>query len=63
MTTTGTYRVLDGPRDGDEWLLLDRETFDPLYVPRAGGDGSVEGDGHDAALADLEPGYVVDATV
>lgn len=70
MTTTGTYRVLDGPRDGDEWLLLDRETFDPLYVPRAAGngdpddpDGTDDPDGHDAALTDLEPGYVVDATV
>lgn len=54
MTTTGTYRVLDGPRDGDEWLFLDRGTFDPLYVPR--------GD-RDAALAALEPGNLVDATV
>jgi hypothetical protein len=70
MTTTGTYRVLDGPRDGDEWLLLDRETFDPLYVPRDDGAGAEPGDdgdtdetGEDADLADLEPGYVVDATV
>ncbi|MFC4358310.1 DUF6663 family protein [Halobium salinum] len=57
MTTTGTYRVLDGPRDGDDWLLLDRETFDPLYVPR--GDHGVD----PAVLDDLEPGNLVDATV
>jgi hypothetical protein len=73
MTTTGTYRVLDGPRTDDEWLFLDRETFDPLYVP-AGADGSEDGDvadrdGDDAGtdtavgLDELEPGNVVGATV
>lgn len=39
-TTVGVYRVLESTRDederdGDEWLLLDVETADPTYVPRA----------------------------
>lgn len=39
-TTEGVYRVLESTRgederDGEEWLLLDVETADPTYVPRA----------------------------
>ena len=39
-TTEGVYRVLESTRDederdGEEWLLLDVETGDPTYVPRA----------------------------
>jgi hypothetical protein len=57
MTTTGTYRVLDGPRADDEWLFLDRETFDPLYVPAgAGGSGADAEDGEDGDDAAGGPG-------
>ncbi len=31
--TTGTYRVLPGRTD-DEWLLIDQQTVNPVYVPR-----------------------------
>ena len=39
-TTEGVYRVLESTRgederDDEEWLLLDVETADPTYVPRA----------------------------
>ena len=50
-TTSGTFRVLDSPRADDERLLIDVETHDPTYVE------SVE---HDA---DLQPGYLLDATL
>ncbi|WP_135820408.1 DUF6663 family protein [Halostella litorea] len=53
-TTSGTFRVLAGTRDAEEWLFLDVETADPTYVPR---------DAVDAGDDDLRPGYRVDATV
>ena len=53
-TMNGTFRVLPGRGDG-EWLFLDVESADPTYLPKAG---------HGAdGVADLEPGYRVDATV
>ncbi|MFB6139560.1 MAG: DUF6663 family protein [Halosimplex sp.] len=47
----GTYRVLPG-RDEGTWRFLDRETYETIAVPR---------DGHDAPVADLRAGYLVDA--
>jgi len=52
QTTTGSYRVLPG-RDDDEWLLLDAESGDPTYVPRAAGDA--------ADTTVLSPGNRIDA--
>ena len=53
-TTSGTFRVLPGREDG-EWLFLDVASAGPTYLPKTG---------HDAdGVADLEPGYRVDATV
>lgn len=45
-TTSGRFRVLKDPHG--EWLLVDRETTDPIAV--SGGEG-------------LEPGYLIEATV
>lgn len=45
-TTSGRFRVLEDPHG--EWLLVDRETTDPIAV--SGGEG-------------LEPGYLIEATV
>lgn len=45
-TTSGRFRVLADPHG--EWLLVDRETTDPIAV--SGGEG-------------LEPGYLIEATV
>ncbi len=44
-TTSGTYRVLSDPHG--EWLLVDRESTEPIAV--TGGD--------------LEPGYLIEGTV
>lgn len=52
-TTTATYRVLDSPRDPEEWLFLDTESADPTYVAD---DALPDG-------ADLAPGNRVRATV
>ena len=47
----GTYRVLPG-RDDETWRFLDRTMFETVAVPV---------DGHNVPVADLEPGYLVDA--
>ena len=47
----GTYRVLPG-RDDGTWRFLDRTMFETVAVPL---------DGHDVPIADLEPGYLIDA--
>ena len=49
----GTYRVLPG-RDDETWRFLDRTMFETVSVPV---------DGHDAPVEDLQPGYLVDATL
>jgi hypothetical protein len=47
------YRVLPGP--GDEGIrLLDRDGYDTVAVPSTG---------HDQPVADLRPGYLVEATL
>lgn len=56
QTTTGSYRVLPG-RDDDEWLLLDVESGDPTYVPRATGGGDR------ADTTALAPGNRIDAAL
>ncbi|MFC6836882.1 DUF6663 family protein [Halomarina ordinaria] len=57
MSDSAVYRVLRSTRADDEFLLLDTETADPVYVERAG---------YDDPLADrvaaLEPGNTVRAT-
>ncbi len=47
------YRVLPGP-DADSLRLLGRESYEPVHISR---------EGHDAPIADLQPGYLVDADV
>lgn len=59
-TTAGRYRVLDSPRDAEEWLFLrvdeddPERAYDPTYVPRSA---------HDADLDSLLAGHLVDATI
>ncbi|MFC7131922.1 MULTISPECIES: DUF6663 family protein [Salinibaculum] len=49
----GRYRVLPGEDEGMV-RLLDRESYDPITLAAAG---------HEAAVGDLRPGYLVDATL
>lgn len=61
VTTSGRFRVLGRPRDESELLFVDVESFDPTYVPAdAPADGAA-----DLAdrIADLRPGYLVEATL
>lgn len=51
VTTNGTFRVLESTREEGELLLLDVASYDPTYVAV------------DAAVADLKPGYTIEATV
>jgi len=53
MDEDGTYRVLPETSDGRR-RLLDRETFEPVVLAAAG---------HDAPVADLRPGYLVDTAL
>ncbi|WP_323191549.1 DUF6663 family protein [Halostella sp. PRR32] len=55
--TSGRFRVLEGTREGDEWLFLDVDTMDPTYVTKTG-----HGDAQ-SAVDELEPGYRIDATI
>jgi hypothetical protein len=50
MTDTERFRVL--PSDGETVRLLDRETYEPV---------ALADEGHTAPVADLRPGYLVDA--
>ena len=64
MTTEGRFRVLDSPRDPEEFVLValdadGAEEFEPV---------AVRGDGYDdpdlaARVAALRPGYVVEGTL
>lgn len=47
------YRVLPGP-DADSLRLLGRESYEPVTISH---------EGNDAPVADLRPGYLVDADV
>jgi hypothetical protein len=63
LTTTGQYRVLDRRPDEAELLLVetspDTETgYEPTYVDAAGYDDDMA-----AAVDDLQPGYLVRATL
>lgn len=49
----GSYRVLATPEAG-RLRLLDRESYEPVVTA---------GSGHDAPVADLRPGYLIDATL
>ncbi|WP_338727229.1 DUF6663 family protein [Haladaptatus sp. DJG-WS-42] len=51
VTTNGTFRVLESTREERELLLLDVDSYDPTYVTV------------DATVADLKPGYTIEATV
>lgn len=53
MEDDRSYRVLPAPDDGGR-RLLDRETYDPVVTAA---------DGHGAPVADLRPGYLVDAAL
>lgn len=57
-TTSGTFRVLPGRADRDELTLADPETAEPHYVRTGGYEGDLA-----AAVADLEPGNLVTATL
>lgn len=61
-TTSGRYRVLRSPRSRSELLLVDVETNDPTYV-EIGEDGGEGADGVVSSIADLRPGYLIDATL
>lgn len=58
QTTRGTFRALASTREADEWLLVDVESGDPTYVPGSGYEGDLA-----EAVADLEPGNRVEATL
>ena len=58
MATTGSYRVLESPRDPDELLVLDVETGDPTYVPKTGYAGDLA-----ERVAGFEPGNRVAARI
>jgi hypothetical protein len=58
LETSGRFRVLSSPRERDELLLIDREEFDPVYV---GTEGYPDALGE--AVADLRPGYLIDAAL
>jgi hypothetical protein len=77
MTEHGWYRVLPGP-EADTRCLLDRETYEPAVVSTGenGGDGedgetgengeTLASDGtadDDGSVAELRPGYLVDAAL
>ncbi|MFB6297060.1 MAG: DUF6663 family protein [Salinirussus sp.] len=53
---TGEYRVLPGPEHtgGAGWRLLDRERYETVTVAP---------EGHDAPVADLRAGYLVEASL
>lgn len=51
MDENPSYRVLSGPDEGG-LRLLDRETYEPVVTAT---------DGHAESVADLRPGYLVDA--
>lgn len=77
VTTDGQFRVLDNPRRVDELLLVERSGVDGTISESAESATPVDGDsftptavrtdGYDGELAeavdDLEPGYVIDATL
>ena len=64
-TTSGRFRVLEDPHG--EWLLVDRETTDPIAVSDPGpGPGPGSDSGSSSGSDDeerLEPGYLIEATV
>lgn len=51
MESDPSYRVLAAP-EGGALRLLDRETYEPVVTAATG---------HDAPVADLRPGYLIDA--
>jgi hypothetical protein len=53
MTDDGRYRVLAVPEAGTA-RLLDLETYEPIVTA---------GEGHDAPVEDLRPGYLVEAAL
>jgi hypothetical protein len=57
-TESGTYRVFESDRGDEEWLLVEKGTEEPIYVQAAGYEGPLA-----ETVADLEPGYLVDATL
>lgn len=58
LTTSGRFRVLDSPREEQERLLIDLESFDPTYVRTDGYDDDLA-----SVVANLHPGFVVEATL
>ena len=66
LTTSGRFRVFDNPREPSSLLLVDVEPDDPdaadAYEPTSVAAAGYEGDLAEA-VASLEPGHVVDATL
>jgi hypothetical protein len=56
--TASTYRVLSSPRADDEFLLLDTETADPVYVVATGYEDELA-----QVSSAIEPGNAVRATI
>jgi hypothetical protein len=54
--TGSTYRVLRSPRDDGEFLLLDTETTDPVYVSATGYENELA-----QTVAAIEPGNTIHA--
>jgi hypothetical protein len=55
--TGSTYRVLSSPREESEFLLLDTETADPVYVINTGYEDELE-----QTVTAIEPGNMIRAT-
>lgn len=57
-TESGTYRVYESDHGDDEWLLVETGGEEPIYVRAEGYDDPLQ-----SAVDDLEPGYLVAATL
>ena len=57
-TESGTYRVFESDRGGEELLLVEKGEEQPIYVQASGYYEPLE-----STVAALEPGYLVEATL
>lgn len=57
-TESGTYRVFESDRGGEELLLVEKGDEEPIYVQTSGYYEPLQ-----STVQELEPGYLVDATL
>jgi len=57
-TESGTYRVFESDRGDDGWLLVEKGTEEPIYVRGSDYESPLA-----ETVADLRPGYLVNATL